>query len=276
MKSTRRIASRGIELRAKSALARSRLSSAQAAKHAAWRKWQKYGLAQASFKILRKLSSPKKVQDFLDTLPINLEEGGDTYMSVERTLQLGVAHCLEGALVAALAFWIHGKPPLIMDLKSSNGDDHIVALFRQGGRWGAISKTNHTTLRFRDPVYETVRELALSYFHEYIHLKTGEKILISYSEPIDLRGFSGKKISRNLIRNLSRAESIASVTDWISGREELDWLAEAIDVAPHIKIYPGKNKKHLRRADKMELRAGNVVEWKGGKNRTHAVKPDDK
>jgi hypothetical protein len=202
-------------------------SASRSHRHAAW---QKYGLTMASFKILKKLSSPKKIQDFLDALPVNLEEAGETYMSVERTLRLGEAHCLEGALVAALAFWIQGQPSLIMDLKSSNGDDHIVALFKQGGRWGAISKTNHTTLRFRDPVYETVRELALSYFHEYIHLKTGEKILVSYSEPINLREFNNKNLNK---KNLDRTESIS---DWISGNEELDWLADAIDAALHHKI----------------------------------------
>ncbi len=189
-------------------------------------------------------------------------------MSVERTLQLGAAHCLEGALVAALALWIRGQPPLIMDLKSSNGDDHIVAPFRQGGRWGAISKTNHATLRFRDPVYETVRELALSYFHEYIHLKTGEKILVSHSEPIDLRKIGSmdaqEKAARRSERRAGDMKKTAkeSIADWISGREELDWLADAVDGSPHCKIYPSKNRKHLRRADAMELKAGNAVEWK--------------
>lgn len=210
-------------------------------------------------KVLKRLSTPKKIQDFLDTLPVNLEESGDTYMSVRRTLQLGEAHCLEGALVAALALWIQGQPPLLLDLKSSNGDDHIVALFKQGGRWGAISKTNHTTLRFRDPVYETVRELALSYFHEYIHLKTGEKILESYSEPFDLR--NAKALFINSSEEAKKATNEDSIVDWIIGDDELDWLADGLDGVFHHRMYPIKNKKYLRRADKMELKAGNVVEW---------------
>jgi hypothetical protein len=210
-------------------------------------------LSVSSFRKLKKLSSPKKIQDFLDTIPLNWENEGETYMSVERTLEMGKAHCLEAALVAAVALWIHGAVPLIMDLKSSSGDDHIVALFKQGGRWGAISKTNHATLRFRDPVYKTIRELALSYFHEYIHVKTGQKILVSYSKPIDMRkikapGKAGKSPT-------------ASTADWISGKDELHWLAEAIDMSPHEQIYPKGNKRRLREADHMEMKAGNIIEW---------------
>lgn len=220
-------------------------------------------LSAASFKILKKLSSPKKIQDFLDTLPVNWEHEGETYMSVERTLKEGKAHCLEGALLAALAIWIQGGVPFIMDLKSSNGDDHIVALFKQGGRWGAISKTNHATLRFRDPVYKTVRELALSYFHEYIHVKTGKKILVSYSNPIDLRKIKPLKIFNAAGKiNTQQKDGKNYVADWISGDEELHWLAEAIDEAPHCEIYPNKNKKYIRKADHMELKAGNIIEWK--------------
>lgn len=208
-------------------------------------------LTQKQYKTLSKLDSAKKIQSYLDTYSINHEKNGETYMSVKRTMEAGVAHCLEGALLAALAFWIHGKEPLIMDLKSNNGDDHIVALYKEGGRWGAVSKTNHATLRFRDPVYKTVRELAMSYFHEYIHLKTGEKILVSFSTPLDLRNIKRKGFSKEDIQ-----------ASWISGSEDLFWLAGMLDVIPHEEIYPKKNKKYLRKADTMELKAGNLLEWK--------------
>jgi hypothetical protein len=210
-----------------------------------------YGLSISDFKLLQKLNTPQKIQNFLDTIPVNWENGGDTYMSVTRTLKAGKAHCIEGALLAALALWIQGEKPLIMDLKSSSGDDHIVTLYTINGRWGAISKTNHATLRFRDPVYKTVRELALSYFHEYIDLKTAEKILVSYSDPFDLR-----KVIR------PKRNTIESIKDWVSGEDELDWLAESIDTFSHKEIYPKENKKHLRRADSMEVRAGTILEWK--------------
>lgn len=209
-----------------------------------------FGLDKDTYLKLKKLNTAKKIQDFLDVFPINMEEKGETYMSVARTLKTREAHCLEGALVAALALWIQGKKPLILDLKSNNGDDHVIALYQENGYWGSISKTNHATLRFRDPVYKTVRELAMSFFHEYIHLKTGEKILESFSNPVDLSDIAGP--------NMSKVESI---TDWISGTKELDWLAELLDEVPHNEIYSRKNKKFLRNADPMELKAGNLLEW---------------
>lgn len=209
-----------------------------------------FGLDKETYLKLKKLNTAKKIQDFLDVYPVNMEEKGETYMSVVRTLKTREAHCLEGALVAALALWIQGKKPLVLDLKSNNGDDHVIALYQENGYWGSISKTNHATLRFRDPVYKTVRELAMSFFHEYIHLKTGEKILESFSNPVDLSNVVGP--------NMNKAESI---TDWISGSNELDWLAELLDEVPHNEIYPRKNKKFLRNADPMELKAGNLLEW---------------
>src|SRR3954468_3158885 len=141
----------------------------------------------AEFRVLKKLNSPRKVQDFLDTVPINFERGGETCMSPLRTLRRNRAHCMEGALVAALALWMHGRPPLIMDLKTSNDDvDHLVAVFKIGRHWGGITKTNHAVLRYREPVYRDLRELAMSFFHEYF-LDSGKKTLRAYSEPFDLR-----------------------------------------------------------------------------------------
>ncbi len=212
------------------------------------------GLSKEKYKLLKGLNTAKKVQDFLDTLPINHEKEGETYMSVMRTLNVGTAHCLEGALVAALSFWINGGKPLIMDLAAHNGDDHIVALYTVNGLWGAVSKTNHATLRFRDPVYKTPRELAMSYFHEYIHLQTGEKILERFSKPIDLR-----KIT--LTDEYEPMTTGEILKEWISAPEDLFWLAEAINEVPHEYVVPKESKKHLRNGDKMELLAGNLLEW---------------
>lgn len=209
-----------------------------------------YGLSKEQYRVLEKLNTPSKVQDFLDTLPINHESEGETYMSVRRTLEAKTAHCLEGALIAALSFWIHGGKPLLLDLAAYNGDDHIVAPFKVNGRWGAVSKTNHATLRYRDPVYKTIRELAMSYFHEYIHLKTGEKILERFSGAVDLRHISKPKSSR-----------VETIRDWISGEAELFWLAEELDNVTHEYIVPTKSKKVLRKADNMEMIAGNLIEW---------------
>jgi hypothetical protein len=199
-----------------------------------------FGLTKQELKILKKLNTPIKIQNFLDTLSMNHEKNGETYKSPRRVLKDKSAHCLEGAMLASLCLWIQGERPLIMDLKSETGDDHTVALYKINGYWGAISKTNHATLRFRDPVYKTARELALSYFHEYFDLKNGKKILESYSEPFNMKKFDSK---------------------WITTDEELFDLADTLDGSKHHRFYPAKNKKFLRKADKMEMKAGNILEW---------------
>ncbi|MDP2593496.1 MAG: hypothetical protein Q8P52_02510, partial [bacterium] len=111
-------------------------------------------LTKAEFLLLKKLNSPVKIQNFLEKLPINFEADKDTLFSPRGVLKEKKAHCFEGALFAAAALWVNGEKPLIMDLETVEGDDnHVVALFRQGGYWGAISKTNHAVLRYREPVY---------------------------------------------------------------------------------------------------------------------------
>ena len=201
-----------------------------------------YGLSKTEFAILKKLSTPQKIQDFLETLPFNFEEDGDTYMSPRRVLREKKAHCIEGAMLAALALWIHGEKPLILDLKAHTSDvDHVVTLFKQNGYWGAISKTNHGVLRFRDPIYKTVRELALSYFHEYFLNTTGKKTLQGYSRPLNLKRFG---------------------TEWITTEEDLWIIADALDDTVHFPFIPQKNKALIRKATKVEREAGNITEWK--------------
>lgn len=203
-----------------------------------------FGLTKKELAVLIKLNTPIKIQDFLDTLPFNFEKEGETYMSPRRVLRAKTAHCFEGALLAALALWLKGEKPLLLDLKAyPHDDDHVVALYRQNGYWGAISKTNHAVLRFRDPVYRTIRELALSYFHEYFINKTGQKVLTSYSRPFNLSRFGQK---------------------WIVAEDNLHSLMLALDRSPHYQLIPRKNKKFIRPADKIERRAGGFVEWPKG------------
>ena len=145
------------------------------------------GLNSRELGTLRRLSTPQAIQNFLDDIPINHEIGGETCLSVRQVLKQRRAHCIEGAFLAACALWVHGKPPLVMHLDCDLSDyPHVVALFRRGACWGAISKTNGIGLRYRDPVYRSLRELALSYFHEYAN-KRGVKTLRSYSVAFDLR-----------------------------------------------------------------------------------------
>lgn len=191
------------------------------------------------FRVLRKLDTPIKAQDFIEALPINFERGGDTCRSPLMAIRAGKAHCMEGALLAAAAFWYHGGRPLLLDLKTGRGDEsHVVALFKQNGRWGAVSKTNHAVLRYRDPVYRTPRELAMSYFHEYF-LDNGRKTLRSHSAPFDLLKYGG---------------------DWLTSGKNLWNLIDKVDLSPHFKIFP-RNDVKLRRADPIERKAGKLVQW---------------
>jgi len=207
-----------------------------------------FGLTRAEEKALRRLNTPVKIQDFLDALPINYEKRGFTYLSPRRVLREKKAQCMEGAMLAAAALWLQGKKPLLMDFRTTPEDeDHVVALYKVGGYWGAVSKTNHAILRFRDPVYKTLRELALSYFNEYYMFETGKKTLLSYSAPFDLakRG-----------------------TAWITAEHNLDELAEALDFSRHYLLVPTSQRKYLRKADAMEIRAGRLIEWNKSDPRT--------
>lgn len=192
-------------------------------------------------KILSRLNTPQKIQDFLDALPQNHEKNGETCMSPVRVLKEKKAHCIEGAMLAATALWLHGEKPLIMSLKvSRDDDDHIIALYKKNGHWGAISKTNHAVLRFRDPIYRTPRELALSYFHEYFLTKSGKKTMRGYSQPISLKRFG---------------------TKWVNAEEDLWDIGNAIFNMPHIPVVPKGNEKHIRKAHPVERTAASIKEW---------------
>ena len=206
-----------------------------------------FGLTQKEQATLSQLSTPRKIQDFLDRIPINFEKHGDTHMSPRRVLRERKAHCVEGALVAAAALWLHGKPPLLLDLKTIEFDDeHVVALFKEHGRWGAISKTNHAVVRYRDPIYKTVRELALSYYHEYFR-DDGLKTLASYSRPFDLRTMGDY---------------------WITTHEDLWEIDDKLNAIPHYQFVPKKNKHLIRRATPFERRVVNTREWSKDDPRT--------
>lgn len=194
------------------------------------------------FTIFKKLNSPRKVQDFIDTLGMNFEHKRETYRSPLMALRSGEAHCAEGALLAAAIFWYHGQPPLLLDLKvvrNKDDVDHVVTLFREAGCWGAISKTNHPVLRYRDPVYKTVRELALSYFNEYF-LANGLKTLRSYSAPFNL---------------------LNQDNQWLTSRRNLWNIIDLLDESRHFTIVEGAAIRRLRLADPIEIQASRIAEW---------------
>ncbi len=203
-----------------------------------------FGLGKKELKILKKLNTPQKIQDFLDKIPMNFEEDGvDTSLSPMSVLEKGICHCVEGATLAALALRLHGYPPLLVDLKADNSRDfdHVIAVFKQYGKWGAISKTNHVVLRFREPVYNSIRELAMSFFHEYYDRK-GRKNLRSYSRPLNLKRFDK--------------------LEWMTTKEEIDYIPETLDEIKHYPIMNRKQIKNLRRADKIELKVDKILEHK--------------
>ncbi|HCM43946.1 MAG: hypothetical protein UY59_C0009G0010 [Candidatus Kaiserbacteria bacterium GW2011_GWA1_50_28] len=194
-------------------------------------------------RVFESLNTPQKIQDYLDTLSMNFEIQGETYMSPRMVLREKTAHCFEGALLAAAALMYNGHSPLLLDLQTiASDEDHVITLFQHNGYWGAISKTNHTMLRWRDPVYKTIRELAMSYFHEYVMWDDGRKSLLAYSKPFDLRRFAPER--------------------WVTSEENLLWLAEKLDNSRHFPIVPKKNARLLRSASKIELKAMRIVEWK--------------
>lgn len=203
------------------------------------RKFPRYDVPE--FDAFKKLTTPAKVQDFLDDFPINFEPHGSTCRSPLYVLRQKKAQCLEGALLAAAIFWYHGKRPLLLDLETPDSDDdHVVTLFKQDGHWGAVSKTNHAVLRYRDPVFKTVRELVMSYFNEYF-LDSGEKTLRRYSKPFDMLTFDD---------------------DWLTTRRMMWNVEDEIIKSPHIKILTPKMTRELRPADPIEIAAGKLVEWK--------------
>jgi hypothetical protein len=200
-----------------------------------------FGLNEKERAVLMKLNTPKKIQDFLDKIPINFEEKGDTCMSPRMILKENKAHCVEGAMLAALALRLQGEKPLVVDLTATRGDfDHVVCVFQRHGMWGCISKTNHAVLRYREPVYHDIRELAMSFFHEYFD-DNGKKNLRSYSNPFDL--------------------SELDHLNWMTAEENVWFVPEHLAKAKHFPILNFKQIMGLRRADETEIKAGKILEW---------------
>lgn len=192
-------------------------------------------------RIFSKLDSPAKIQNFLESIPTNYELRGETNYSPRNVVRHKTAHCFEGAVFAAAVLAYHGQKPLLMDFATAYDDeDHSVALFKEKNRWGAISKTNHTVLRYRDPVYESPRELAMSYFHEYF-LHDGRKSLRGFSRPFDLSRFKPGR--------------------WVISEKPLEWLLTAIAKSHYYSIAPQATLRRLRRVTKIEIKSLDILEW---------------
>lgn len=202
---------------------------------------EQLGLETDVATLLAGLQSPERIQDFVNAIPWNMEAAGPTARSVKGVLQHNEAHCIEAALVAACGLWLAGEPPLLMDMGADKGDvDHVVALFRRNGYWGAISKSNSPFLRYRDPIYRTLRELSLSFFPQYVFKR--RKTLRTYSVSVDLRRFEPGL--------------------WVTREGACQELVEALTAARHFEILPSNvSGRDLRPIDEIEARSNRLSDF---------------
>lgn len=187
------------------------------------------------------LNTPAKVQDFLNKLKFNFEKKGETLKSPLYTLREKNAHCIEGALLGAYILSLHGHKPYLLHLKTTKDDyDHVIVPFRVQGLWGALSKTNHAVLRYREPIYKNIHELVKSYFHEYF-LNNGRKTLRQYSKLLNLNSFE---------------------KNWMLLEGNLWGIDQELDKIKHYDILTKSAIKGLRKADQIETKAAKIAEFK--------------
>lgn len=188
--------------------------------------------------ILLRLKKPGNIQRFLDEeIGYNKEQDGDTCRSPRRVLRDRTAQCMEGALFAAAALRVNGHPPLLVDLEAVRDDDHVLAVFRERGHWGAVAKSNYAGLRFREPIYRTLRELVMSYFEHYYNPK-GEKTLRHYSRPVNLGRFDPMQ--------------------WMTTEEDLWLIPEYLTTISHTALLTPPMERRLNRMDRRLFAAGRV------------------
>jgi hypothetical protein len=189
---------------------------------------------------LKTLSDADKIQGFLDSLDYNpvYECRSPRWVIRKRS-----AHCFEGALFAAAAMQFNGYKPLIVDLKAYNDDDHVITVFKEDGYWGAVAKSNFTSLRFREPVYRSLRELVMSYFDFYFNI-VGDKSLRSYSRPLDLTIYDSRH--------------------WTTTDEDLEYIGDNLETIRHYPVIDQKMIGNLKKASDIMLQAGMLgSNWDG-------------
>lgn len=181
---------------------------------------------------LRSLKDPHGIQRLLDDMPYHL---ADTAWSPRRVLRENTSHCFEGALFAAAALRANGYPSLILDLEADHDTDHVIAIYRINSHWGAVAKSNYTGCRYREPVYRSLRELALSYFDVYFNLRR-ERTLRTFSRPV----------------NMARFDPLG----WMTTEEHLWYVAEYLFTIRHHRMLTPRMVRQLHRLDDRSFRAG--------------------
>jgi len=195
-----------------------------------------FGLTPREWRAFSALRTPVGIQQALEAMPYHIASSA---WSPRRVLREGTAHCLEGAIFAAAALRVLGFAPLLVDLEAVQDTDHVVSVFRLRGHWGAIAKSNFSGLRYREPVYRSVRELVMSYFESYINLR-GERTLRAYSSPVNLGRFD------------------RSHPGWMTSADDLWWIAEHLVGVRHTRLLKPSIMRNLSRVDRRALAAGLV------------------
>jgi hypothetical protein len=183
------------------------------------------GFTPKELRKLRSLKDPYGIQKLLDAMPYHL---ADTAWSPRRVLAENTSHCLEGAMFAAAALRANGFPPLIVDLEAEHDTDHVLAVYRVDGLWGAVAKSNYTGCRYREPVHRSLRELALSYFNTYFNLRR-ERTLRRFSKPVNLARFDPQ--------------------DWMTTPKPIWFIVYHLLDIRHFPLFPRRTIKHLHRID---------------------------
>ena len=184
-----------------------------------------FGFTARELRTLRSLRTPAGIQKFIDGLEYHL---AGTAWSPRLVLRERTCHCLEGAIFAAAALRVIGFPPLLIDFEAVNDTDHVVAVFQIDGHWGALAQSNYSGCRYREPVYRSLRELAMSYFEDYFNLRC-ERTMRTYSKPVNLARFDSRY--------------------WMTTEKPIWFIPEYLVDIPHIKLLTPRMIKRLSRVD---------------------------
>jgi hypothetical protein len=204
-------------------------------------------LTKAERKVIARLTSPARIQAFLDDVPYSDEE---RYRCPLTVLRDNKAHCFDGALFAAALLRRIGYPPVIVDLLAVRDDDHVLAIYKRDGLWGAVAKSNFSGLRFREAIHRNLRELVLSYFDDYFNVE-GTKTLRTYTAPLSLRKMDD--------------------TRWMVSDERLDDIGVTLGQIPVRTLVTREAAKHFSPVDKRSYQAGML-----GVNEAGLYKPSGK
>jgi len=192
---------------------------------------ESWGFTPSELRKLRSLKDPYGIQRLLDAMPYHLE---DTAWSPRRVLAENTSHCYEGALFAAAALRVNGYPPLLVDFEAKHDTDHVIAVYKVDGCWGAVAKSNYTGCRYREPVHRSLRELAISYFNIYFNMRL-ERTLRTFSRPVHMKRFDHLQ--------------------WMTTDKPVWFVAEYLLTIFHYRLITDAQAKRLHRIDGRLFRA---------------------